>query len=122
MDIIGQIAYSFLKVRNHMKIFHWQTKNYAQHIASDSFITTFDTLSDTFIETLQGSKNQRLSIKTKFKMFNINSKTITKILYYFRKFIKYELIKVIKNDTELINIRDEMLQLVNKTFYLFTLQ
>jgi hypothetical protein len=122
MNTIGQITYFFLKLRNYMKVFHWQTKSYAQHIASDNFVTEFDKLTDTFIETIQGSKNKRLSLETTLTLKNMNSKNIIKVLYSFRKFLKYDLLKIIKSDTDLINIRDDMIHLINKTLYLFTLQ
>lgn len=122
MNEIGKIAAIFLAVRSQIKIFHWQTKSYAKHIASDSFITDFDKLTDQFIEVLQGSRNKRLHIQSSFKYVNYNSDKAINILHLFRKFLRRDLVKILrKDDTELLNIRDELISLTNQTLYLFTL-
>ena len=40
MTDIGEIALYFIYIRDQLKIYHWQTKNYARHVASDSFVSS----------------------------------------------------------------------------------
>lgn len=119
---------SIIKVFFHMtlniKLYHWQTKLYARHKASDDLFSELLSLIDTFVETYIG-KYQRPSFNEKtsitFQEFTDDEivTTLNKYVYY----LVNELPKQLqKEDTELLNIRDEMLQLFNKTLYLFTLQ
>lgn len=79
------IVSSFLGFRNQLKLFHWQTKSYAQHQA---FGKAYDELSETIDEFLE-----------------------VYIGKYARPF----------KDTDLLNLRDEMLQTANQLKYLLTL-
>jgi hypothetical protein len=126
---ISEIALMMIHVRDQMKIFHWQTKNYAKHIASDAFVTNLTTNLDLFIETIQGKYGKRLSIKKTHKTIefdNIDDKNIEKVLRNFAKWLSFKLPNLLdtKNfdNTELLNIRDEILTQTNQTLYLFSLQ
>lgn len=107
-----------------IKLYHWQTKLYARHKASDDLFNELLSLIDTFVETYIGkykrpSFNEKTSIT--FQEFTDDEivTTLNKYVYY----LVNELPKQLQQeDTELLNIRDEMLQLLNKTLYLFTLQ
>ena len=44
MTDIGEIALYFIYIRDQLKIYHWQTKNYARHVASDSFVSSSESL------------------------------------------------------------------------------
>ena len=124
MSNIGEIALYFMFVRDQLKIYHWQTKQYSRHIASDSFVDDLSTKMDTFIEVMQGSRNERLQIsKNAFSFKNHDDSSVVMLLQKFKIWLVEELPSyLIPTDTELLNIRDEILADVNKTLYLFTLQ
>ncbi len=48
------LAHLFLEVRTQIKLYHWQTRSYARHKATDRFIETFEPLVDRFVEAAQG--------------------------------------------------------------------
>lgn len=123
---IGKIAYTFLHVRDQIKIYHWQTDVYARHKASDSLVDKLTQNMDRFIEIIQGVRNVRLAMPrdTNFILKNQNDTGIITLLKSFADWLVSQegLPKYLdKNkDTDLLNIRDEILGDVNQTLYLFT--
>jgi hypothetical protein len=114
----------FLGIHAQLKIFHWQTKGYARH---NSFTQTRDELEDlmdSFIEEAMG-KYGRFSLDEETKtieLFNLSElKPIEMVETICQSFIGFteELDPV---DTNLLNIRDEMLGLFQKLKYLLTLE
>ena len=51
---MSKLLQHFFYYQNLIKIFHWQTKKYAQHIASDQLYQTLQTLIDQWVEVYQG--------------------------------------------------------------------
>ena len=123
---IGEIALNFMFIRDQIKIYHWMTKSYARHKASDDFVNNLTSKMDKFIETMQGIENVRLSVplskKSQFILRNENDKGIIDLLENFRDWLSNSLPKLLHKNTDLLNIRDDMLSDVNNTLYLFTLQ
>ncbi len=127
MNDLGNIAIVFLSIRDNVKIYHWQTKSYARHKASDKLSTLLGDLMDKFLEVMQGSRNKRIQIGTELPII-IKNQTDTSIVTILKQFRDW-LIKndglpsfLTKTDTELLNIRDEILGVVNQTLYLFTFE
>ena len=123
---IGKISLTLLDVLNQCKIYHWQTKSYARHKASCEFINNLSSITDKMIETLQGNKGLRLIVSSTFNTINIENqsdKNITKLLNSFKKWLVETFPKYVNNtDTDIINLRDELLGHVNQTLYLFTFE
>ncbi len=106
-----------------IKLYHWQTKLYARHIASDALLTLLLVNIDRFIETYSG-RYERPDFKQEdfqISVSEFNDKTIVSLLNHYTNFLKNVLPRDIK-DTDLLNIRDEMLADINKTLYLFTFE
>lgn len=121
---IGEIALHMMFFRDQLKIYHWQTKSYSRHIASDSLVDDISNKMDKFIEVMQGNRGKRLSLpNNKHSLKNQTDSSITKVLKDFRDWLILDLPSFLnKTDTDLINIRDDMLADINKGLYLFTLQ
>ena len=126
MANIGDITFQFLYVINQMKIYHWQTKVYARHIASDSLIQSLLEKSDKFLETMQGSENKRILLNSKnssIQLKNESDTSILKVLKSFKEWLEYKLPGYLtEENSDLMNIRDDILGDVNKTIYLFTFE
>ena len=125
MANIGEIAIYFIYIRDQMKVYHWQTNNYARHKASDTFVDNLSEKMDKFIEVMQGLEDKRLVIKKTNQSLieNKNDTNIIKILNEFREWLVIDLPKYLnkkKSNEDLINIRDEILADVDQTLYLFT--
>ncbi len=121
---IGKLARVFLDVSIQLKIYHWQTKIYARHKASCELISKVNDLTDQIIETLQGIHDNRLKISSMNNKIVINNHTdtsIVELLKYFANWLKEKFPEhVDKKNTDIYNLRDELLGAVNQTLYLFT--
>ena len=112
----------FLSIQNQIRIYHWQTESYAQHKAFDKTYKALNDLIDTFVETYMGKYGRS---KAKFtysiELQNIGDDYISMIDSYIEFLISLneELDSV--NDSDLLNIRDEMLGTFNRLKYLLTL-
>ncbi len=117
------IVTNLLTLHNQLKIHHWQTKSYAEHQALGGAYNEFSDLIDEFVEVFMG-KYGRIESKDGFKIELSNYKEISPTDFV-DKYVNYlvnELPKTLeKTDTDLLNIRDEMLGQLNKLKYLLTL-
>jgi hypothetical protein len=119
---IDTIAQRLLQFQNNIKVYHWHTMSYARHKASDSLFATFLELNDKFVETLQGVRNERVNVQN--APLNVTALDDNSIVAYLQRFAAWltdQLPRYLQPaDTDLMNIRDEMLGAVNQTLYLFT--
>lgn len=117
----GDIVSVLLTIRNQVKLYHWQTKSFADHKATDDLTAALDTAIDTFVEVYMG-KYGRPRVSKTIKLHNFSSTMA-------RNFVSKQTLYLInvlprklkKSDTDLLNIRDEILAELNKIRYLFTL-
>lgn len=120
MDVIVPTLMEF---RDQMKLYHWKTKSYARHKASCKFLELFDEKIDRIVETLMGARDKRVYDAFDLKFENYDDKNIIEYVKNFRDFLQKEFVKLVeKKDTDIINIRDEILGDVNRMLYLFTLK
>lgn len=114
----------FFNMREQIKLYHWQTHSFAQHKATDELLDNLDKTIDEYVETYMG-KYGRPRVGTRnhsTRIYNMNPKTIVRFIKDCAKYLEGPLVKGLKsNDTDLINLRDEMLGDLHKVLYLFTL-
>jgi len=115
-NIINYIFY----VQTNVKLYHWMTKSYARHKASDEFVDKFLELTDKFVEVYIG-KYGRPTMNKKDKsiqLLHLDDKGVVKMMddltTQFMAFVN-------DKDMDLLNLRDEIIALANHTKYLFTL-
>jgi len=116
---------SFLGIHAQLKVFHWQTSSYAKHNAYGATYDTLTDLIDEFMEVHMG-KYGRTALEGKddaILLSNIGEvnpdeflETITAFLLSFNNKLNSQ------QDSDLLNIRDEMLGAINKLKYLLTLK
>lgn len=117
----GSIVTEMLTIRNQIKVYHWQTGSFARHKATDDLTATLDTLIDSFVETYMG-KYGRPKVSGAIKVSNFSEGAAKSFVAQKRKYLEVELPRKLKpSDTDLLNIRDEILGELNKVLYLFTL-
>ena len=112
----------FLGLQVQMKINHWQTKGYARHQAFGGFYDALDPLIDTFVESAMG-KYGRFVLGDDEKTIELNNLSdidMRGLISTLRMALVQ--IELDREDTDLLNIRDEMLGEVNKLSYLLTLE
>jgi hypothetical protein len=118
------IIKSFLTIQNQLRILHWQTNSYAEHKALGKAYEDLDELVDSFVEVFAGSDRSILEVGSfECKCHSIDSVTPLDFMKSVEKFISESLSDAIPEErTDLHNIKDEMLALVNKTKYLLNLK
>jgi DNA-binding ferritin-like protein len=114
----------FLGLQAQLRIFHWQTKGYARHNAFGVTYDTLEDLIDTFVEEAMG----------KYGRFILDDETNTIQLANLKELKPEAMLDTIisalnqfseqfdESDTNLLNVRDEMLGAINKLKYLLTLE
>lgn len=120
---IGEIALIFMAFRDQLKIYHWQTPLYSRHKSSDKLVDKITEKMDLFIETLQGSRGVRLSLPddNTIDFSNNTDNSIVQLLKAFIGWLNNNLTPYLDDlDTDLLNIKDEILAKCNQTLYLFT--
>ena len=124
---MADLLHDFLQLQAQIKLYHWQTKSYSRHKASDKLSNSLGELMDKFLEVMQGSRNKRIQIGNGLPLL-IKNQTDASIVETLKQFREWLIKKdglpsfLTKNDTELLNIRDEILEAVNQTLYLFTFE
>lgn len=118
------IVTKLLTYRNQAQILHWQTTSYSEHMSLGALYEGISDLTDSFVEVFMG-KNGRIVAQDTFNLSLSNYKDMSpkELIDDMKDYFTNELPKMLKpEDTDLLNIRDEMLALANKTQYLLTLK
>jgi len=114
---------TFLTIQSQLKILHWQTKSYAEHKAFGKAYDSLDGLMDQFVEVHSGKYGNTLA-KTNFQMTAVNYKDTNgmSLIDSYIAYLMNDLPLILKEgDTDLLNIRDEMVAVLNQTKYLLRL-
>lgn len=120
-DILQVLMY----VRDQVKIYHWQTMSFARHKATDDLVSSLDESIDDFVETYMGKYGRPhfTAKNSKIQLYDATDKKGHVILEECIRWLSTDLPKQLKKtDTDLLNIRDEIVGKLNKTRYLFTLK
>lgn len=114
----------FFTMREQIKLYHWQTKSYSRHKATDGVIDALDEHIDKYVEVYMGKYGRpKMTAKTNtIKVANLSEKNISMFIAQCIKVLQTTLVKHLKaDDTDLVNLRDEMLGELHQLQYLFTL-
>jgi DNA-binding ferritin-like protein len=114
---------SLIAMQNQFRVFHWQTESFAQHKAFGEAYETLEGLIDNFVEIYQGKNGiQNPADGLKIKLENLDNDPV-EMIDVFIDYLQDDLTSMVdKKDTDLLNIRDEMLGVLNKTKYLLMLK
>lgn len=113
-----------LGLQNQMKICHWQTKGIARHEAFGGFYDDLTPLIDDFIEQAMG-KYGRFVLDEEtdtIKLANLSDIDIEGLVDTTRKALVQISDQYDAEDTDILNLRDEILGKLNKYAYLFTME
>jgi hypothetical protein len=111
---------------NIIKIYHWKTLSYPQHKATDELYESFNGRMDEFVETMLGKTGKRVNLSSTRSIPFYDYTNVTKFKQCIEIFKSY-LVNMsnapyFKNpeNSDLLNIRDEILGDLNKFTYLLT--
>jgi hypothetical protein len=115
----------FLEILHAIKLFHWRTTSYAIHKATCELHAKLSENIDSFVEIMMGKNGVRIDMSGSKTMDLFNCTTPDHLKELVQTF-KAELIAMnSKMDTsvnsDLLNIRDEMVGQINQFLYLLTL-
>ena len=132
MQKIGsQVTLELLRLRNQVKVIHWQTESYAQHKALDKLFDILNRQNDKWVETFMGKYGRvYFSLTDHIQLVNLNDLAIdvdaNTIINYLKEWVK-SLNNIRDNhfnnseNSDLSNIFDEIFGEIHNTCYLLTL-
>jgi len=123
----SDVVCKFLAMVNTIKLYHWKAYSYATHKATDELYASLGGNIDKFVEILLGKAQNRIKLRTN----NIPVKDMNNPQEFKREIESYKsyLVNLSNNkalgatgmtNTDLLNIRDEILGDLNQFLYLFT--
>lgn len=119
-----EIILKLVQIQNQFRFMHWQTTGDAKHRAYGKAYDKLGDLIDDFAEAMMG-KYGRFEFESEFSIMFQDLKSLN--LQDFIDGITDFLVSITemldpKYDTDLLNLRDEILLLINKLKYLLTLK
>lgn len=120
----AEILHVLLILRNQVKLYHWQTISFGRHNATDDLVTSLDANIDKFTEAYMGRYGRpKMTASTgKLQVYDVNDKRAPQLMKEAIRWLTKSLPKQLsKDDTDLLNIRDEILGDIQQARYLFTL-
>lgn len=124
LNTSGDVILFFMNMLTTVKLYHWKTMNYATHKATDELYEDLNKYVDEFVEVLIGHKGGvRATLpRTNVKIYDCASKE-----EFTRKIEEYKEVLVGftsrfggKKNSDLLNIRDEILGALNKSLYVMS--
>ena len=121
-----EIAIKFIEMLMMVKLYHWRTTSYATHKATDELYTSLNGNIDKFIEVLLGKAGNRIDViePKSFSLIDIDSQSkLKQKIEGFKGYLvglnNNKVIGIMSN-SDLLNIRDEILGDLNQFLYLLT--
>jgi hypothetical protein len=119
----GEIVNLMLTLRNQVKIYHWETMQFSRHKSTDKLVDSLDESIDKFMEVYFG-KYGRLNLTQRngtIRLRNYSDEEGPELLKQAVEWLTTRLPKLLGNqDSDLLNIRDEIVADLNQTLYLFS--
>jgi DNA-binding ferritin-like protein len=125
-----KIVSTFLCMLNTVKLYHWSTVHYSTHKATDELYSGLSSKIDTFVETMFGKES--IAVRQKVLQMNsihIHSMQTNRDFKNETEQYKSFLINLTNNktfniqkNTDLMNMRDDILGSLNQFLYLLTLK
>jgi len=121
-----EITVQFFEMLLLIKLFHWKTHSYATHKATDDLYSKFNEHMDKFIEVLLGKSGMRIDLmnKKQISLYDLNNQDelVSKVNLFKSYLVDLTNNKAMKimSNTDLLNIRDEILGDMNQFLYLLS--
>jgi len=119
----SHIVRMFLEMLNVVKLYHWKTRSFAQHKATDELYERLNKNIDTFIEVLLGKDQSRIQmVERSIQLMDPSEKTNfqNKVLEYRGFLTDMDIYFDPARDSDILSVRDDILVDVNQFLYLMT--
>ena len=119
-----EIVPVLFRFRQQLHVYHWQTTSYARHKASDELLGSLTDFIDKFMEIYFGKYGKvEFPEEVNIKIGNMSDengmKFLDEMIYYFIEVLPKYLNP--RNDTDLLNLRDDIVASTNQIKYLYSL-
>jgi len=121
-----EVTVIFLEMLMMVKLFHWKTSSYSVHKATDELYSKLNEHIDSFIEVLLGKTGSRIDLMShkSIRLIDLsNQSNLKREIETFKSYlVGLENVKALQtmSNTDLYNIRDEILGDLNQFLYLLT--
>ena len=114
----------FFSLRNNLYLYYLSTYSYSRHVAVSTLLDSFDKLIDNFLEIYFGKYGRPDQfINSQLNLNKLADSEAYMELSTYIDFLNVRLPLLVKStDSDLLNIRDEMVGVLNNTKYLFELK
>ena len=121
----NDLLIQFIGLQEQLRVLHWQTKSYARHKAYGKKYDAIGDLVDSFIEIYMG-KNGIVSFDGEGGTINLKNTNSLNLNDFFKNNLNF-LISLENNldgkkDSDLLNIKDEIMAELNQLRYLLSLK
>jgi hypothetical protein len=120
----SQMVRMFLDMLNTVKLYHWKTRSYAQHKATDELYGRLNENIDKFVEVLLGKTETRIRmVEKKLNMIDsASTEDFKDRVYEYREFLTSDLNRIFKGkgNSDILSVRDDILVDLNQFLYLMT--
>jgi galactokinase len=120
------IVLMFLQMLNTIKLYHWKTTSYAQHKATDELYANLNLNIDKFVEIMLGKTGGRVNLTGQKSLPLLDYTNVSDFTIEINRYKNF-LINMnkdaglnITNNSDLLNVRDEILGNLNQFTYLLT--
>ena len=118
----AKIVSFFFELQMNVKLYHWTTESYSNHKATNKLLDNLSDLIDSFVEKYKGAFSRPvLKSGSSVPIQNMTKTKYVKLLKQAQDYLRGDLEKVIAKNTELLNIRDEVLAELDQALYFSTL-
>jgi hypothetical protein len=108
---------------NQIRLYHWKTKSFSRHKATDKYLQKVEPIIDAVIESLQGGRETRINDSFTSKFITLTDQSATEYLKRCRFWLENRFpILLNENETDVLNLRDEILANLTRLMYIFTLK
>ena len=115
----NELVLKFIEFLNIIKVYHWKTLSYPEHKATDELYESLNGRIDEFMETILGKTGKRFNLSS---TRHIPFYDYTNVKIFKAYLVNMSNAPYFKNpaNSDLLNIRDEILGDLNKFTYLLT--
>ena len=118
----ANLVLMFMQMLNTVKIYHWKTTSHAQHKATDELYSKLNESIDSFVEIMLGKDGSRVNL-TSVKSIPLHDyadlSDFKQEVDLYKEYLNGLQVNT-KKDTDLLNVRDEILGHLNQFTYLLT--
>lgn len=114
----------FLQLRDQIKLYHWQTRVYARHIATDQMLEKLEKHIDSFVEVYIGKYGRPRVVgkNAEITVHNMTEAGANRMLQAALRYLQGPLTRSLREgDYDLFALRDDLMEDLHQLAYLFTL-